>query len=158
MEWKMPPVAEAGMLVRRPVAEVYEAFVDPAITTKFWFSKGSDRLDAGRPVTWTWEMYGITSTVDVTELQPDRKIAIVWDPGTDHESRVEWTFSAREDGFTFVEVRNFGFGGDADAQLSTAIGSTEGFALVLAGLKAWLEQGVRIDVVPDRHPGMWVNA
>jgi uncharacterized protein YndB with AHSA1/START domain len=27
--------AEAGMLIRRPVAAVFEALIDPAITTKF---------------------------------------------------------------------------------------------------------------------------
>ena len=32
------PVASAGMLIRRPTAEVFEAFVDPAITARFWFS------------------------------------------------------------------------------------------------------------------------
>ncbi|MBC7990984.1 MAG: polyketide cyclase, partial [Luteimonas sp.] len=28
------------MLIRRPVAEVFEAFVDPAITSRFWFTRG----------------------------------------------------------------------------------------------------------------------
>ena len=38
---------------------VYEAFVDPEITSKFWFSKGSDRLDAAKTVRWDWEMFGV---------------------------------------------------------------------------------------------------
>jgi hypothetical protein len=29
------PIAKAGMLIRKPAAEVYE---DPNITTKFWFT------------------------------------------------------------------------------------------------------------------------
>jgi uncharacterized protein YndB with AHSA1/START domain len=32
------PVAKTGMLIRRPVTDVFEAFVDRAITTKFWFA------------------------------------------------------------------------------------------------------------------------
>lgn len=48
------PVAKAEMLIRRPVAEVFEAFVDPSITAKFWFSKGSGRLAVGKDVEWTW--------------------------------------------------------------------------------------------------------
>lgn len=35
------PVIEAQMLVRRPVAVVFEAFVDPAITTKHSGSRRS---------------------------------------------------------------------------------------------------------------------
>ena len=30
--------ALAEMLIRRPVAEVFEAFINPAITTQFWFT------------------------------------------------------------------------------------------------------------------------
>jgi uncharacterized protein YndB with AHSA1/START domain len=44
------------MLIRKPVAEVFEAFVNPDITTKFWFIKSSGRLEAGKQVQWEWEM------------------------------------------------------------------------------------------------------
>jgi uncharacterized protein YndB with AHSA1/START domain len=46
------PQAKAEMLIRRPVAEVFEAFVNPEITAKFWFTRGSGRLEAGRQVRW----------------------------------------------------------------------------------------------------------
>jgi uncharacterized protein YndB with AHSA1/START domain len=39
------PVAKAAMLIRKPVAEVFEAFIDPAITSRFWFTKSSGRLE-----------------------------------------------------------------------------------------------------------------
>ena len=38
------PIAKAQMLIRRPVAEVFEAFVDPSTTTQFWFTKSTGRL------------------------------------------------------------------------------------------------------------------
>jgi len=38
------------MLIRKLVAEVFEAFVDPAITTRFWFTKGSGRLEKGKQI------------------------------------------------------------------------------------------------------------
>jgi uncharacterized protein YndB with AHSA1/START domain len=41
------PVAKAEMLIRKPVAEVLEAFVDPEITRRFWFTKSSEKLKAG---------------------------------------------------------------------------------------------------------------
>ncbi|PXZ70790.1 polyketide cyclase, partial [Pseudomonas aeruginosa] len=41
-------VAKAEMLIRRPIAEVFEAFVDPAITARFWYSRGDARLEAGK--------------------------------------------------------------------------------------------------------------
>jgi hypothetical protein len=35
------PVAKAEMLIRKRMAEVFAAFVDPEITTGFWFTKSS---------------------------------------------------------------------------------------------------------------------
>ena len=59
MEIRDVPVAKAEMLIRKPVAQVFEAFVDPAITSKFWFTKGSGRLEAGKRIRWDWEMYDV---------------------------------------------------------------------------------------------------
>ncbi len=150
MELRKAPAAEVGMLIRKPVAEVYEAFIDPAITSKFWFTHGSARLDSGRQVEWEWRMYDFKSPVAVRELLKDEKILIGWgEPAT----TVEWTFKPMLDGTaTFVAIRNFDFQGDADQQARTAVDSTDGFALVLAGAKAWLEQGITLGLIADRHP------
>lgn len=70
--------AKAEMLIRKPVADVYEAFINPEITTKFWFTKSSGRLDENKNITWTWEMYNVDVDVEVTELQPNQKISVLW--------------------------------------------------------------------------------
>jgi uncharacterized protein YndB with AHSA1/START domain len=36
---KQEIVARTEMLIRSPVAKVFEAFVEPAITSKFWFTR-----------------------------------------------------------------------------------------------------------------------
>ncbi|MGH2589154.1 MAG: SRPBCC family protein [Dehalococcoidia bacterium] len=150
-ELTRPPVAKAAMLVRRPVAEVFEAFVDPAITSKFWFSKGSDRLEPGRRVRWDWEMYNVSTEVDVKAVEPNTRILIEW-PGYGAPTTVEWAFAARADDTTFVSVTNAGFTGTGDEIAQQAIESTEGFTLVLAGLKALLEHGIALNLVPDHAP------
>jgi hypothetical protein len=33
------PITDTGTLIRKPVAEVFEAIVNPEITTKFWFTR-----------------------------------------------------------------------------------------------------------------------
>ena len=44
------PSVEVGMLIRRPPGDVFQALVDPAITTRFWFTKrAAASLFAGRP-------------------------------------------------------------------------------------------------------------
>ena len=70
------PSANAEMLIRRPVAEVFEAFIDPAITSKFWFTKGSGRLEAGKEIRWDWEMYGFSALVNVRAIDLNRRILL----------------------------------------------------------------------------------
>ncbi len=145
------PVVKTGMLIRRPVAEVFEAFVNPEITTKFWFTKSSGRLEAGRQVQWDWEMYGISVSVTVQAIEPLKRIAIEW-PGYGRPTSVEWTFIDCGDQTTFVRITNEGFEGDGDSVVKHATDSTQGFTLVLAGLKALLEHDVRLNLVADRFP------
>jgi len=145
------PVAKTGMLIRRPVADVFEAFVDPNVTTKFWFTKGSGRLEVGRQVQWDWEMYGISIPVTATAIEPNARIVIEW-PGQGGPTTVEWTFAPRDDGTTFVSITEAGFAGDADELVEQVAGSTQGFSLVLAGLKALLEHDVQLNLVADRYP------
>lgn len=145
------PVAKTGMLIRRPVAEVFAAFVDPAITTKFWFTKSSGLLEPGARVRWEWAMHGAAVDVDVRAVEPNERILIEW-AGDPSPTTVEWRFAPRPGGTTFVEIENAGFGGDADRAVAQALDATEGFTLVLAGLKAWLEDDLALNLVADRFP------
>jgi uncharacterized protein YndB with AHSA1/START domain len=145
------PVAKAEMLIRKPVAEVFGAFIDPAMTSNFWFSKGSGKLEPGKQVQWDWEMYGFSVQADVKAVEPNKRILVEWG-GYDAPTTIEWCFTARPDDTTFVSVTNAGFSGDGDAVVEQAISSTEGFTFLLAGAKAFLERGIRLNLVPDRFP------
>lgn len=137
----------AEMLIRRPPADVFEAFVNPAITTRFWFTKSSGRLEAGKRVRWEWEMYGVHDEVEVKAIEPGRRILYEWsfpDPNT-----VEWTFAPHDKG-TLVTVVNTGFSGDD--MVAQALDSTQGFNIVLCAAKAWLEHGVELNAVADKAP------
>jgi uncharacterized protein YndB with AHSA1/START domain len=148
-EMNEAPIARAGMLIRRPAAAVFEAFVDPAITRRFWFSRASGRLGPGARVRWEWEMYGAGSDVLAKAVEPDRRILIDWDDPT---TEVEWTFETRGADHTWVTVENRGFHGSAEEQVARALDSAGGFALVLGGAKIWLEHGIEPGFVLDRHP------
>jgi uncharacterized protein YndB with AHSA1/START domain len=150
------------MLIRRPAAEVFNAFIDPAVTTRFWFTKSTGKLEKGKEVIWSWEMYNVSSAVLPVDIVPDKRIEIRWfehfdmkagDPGArGNASRVVWTFTPYGENATFVEVVNDGFTGDADAVQQQALDSTGGFCWVLAGLKAYLEHHIELNLVGDRFP------
>lgn len=144
------PVARTGMLIRKPSAAVFAAFIDPEITTKFWFTQSSGRLEAGKNVRWDWDMYGVSTQVTAKAIEPHTRIVIEWD-GYSGRTRVEWTFTPLKEG-TFVRVIESGFTGTGDELVKYTADSTQGFSLVLAGLKAFLEHGVRLNLVADRFP------
>lgn len=145
------PVAKAAMLIRRPPAEVFEAFIDPAITRRFWFTKSTGRLEPGKHVTWTWEMYDISTDVEVKEIEVNKRILIEWG-NYDEKTTVEWIFTPYEDDATYVTITNSGFQGDGDKMVSDALDSKGGFTWVLAGLKALLEQNIELNAIADAFP------
>ncbi|RPI82673.1 MAG: polyketide cyclase [Chloroflexi bacterium] len=139
------------MLIRKSALEVFEAFVNPDLTTKFWFTRSSGRLESGKQVQWDWEMYNVSISVTEKTIEPGRRIVIEW-PGYSGQTTVEWLCTPQMDGATFVTITETGFSGTGDELLKQVADSTEGFTLVLAGLKAFLEYNIRLNLVADRFP------
>ena len=141
--------AEAGMLIRKPVSEVFEAFINPEITTNFWFTKSSGKLEEGEEVTWTWEMYNLDVPVRISEVIPNEKIEIDWG-NYDDMTRVIFLFQPVSENETYVNVVNDLFRGNTDELKKQIRDSTGGFNLVMAGCKAWLEHGINLNLIRDR--------
>ncbi|MEQ1585390.1 MAG: SRPBCC family protein [Cyclobacteriaceae bacterium] len=148
---KSNSVAIAEMLIRKPVLEVFEAFINPDITTKFWFTKSSGRIEPGKNLVWTWEMFNHSSSVSVISIETNKTILLEWGDN-DAKTKIEWTFNAHSENSTFISVINSGFTGDTDQIISQIRDSTEGFTLVLAGLKAYLEHSIQLNLILDRFP------
>ncbi len=144
------PMVEAQMLIRRPVAEVFEAFINPEITKNFWFTKGSGRLEAGKNILWEWEMYGVSAKVVVDEIIQNEKIAVRWhEPST----IIEFLFTALDKDRTYVVIKNYGFAETGDQLIEAVKNNTGGFTTVLDGLKAWLEHNINLNLIADKFPG-----
>lgn len=151
LQLKQAPVAKAQMLIRRPPAEVFEAFIDPRITSRFWFTKSTGRLEAGKRIVWTWEMYDISIDVDVKEVEANKRIVVDWG-NYGSMTQVEWIFTLYENDQTYVTITNSGFQGDGDKVVRDALDSTGGFTWVLAGLKALLEHNIELNAIADAFP------
>ena len=145
------PIAKSEMLIRKPAAEVFEAFIDPAITSKFWFTKSTGRVEAGKQLTWTWEMYNHSIEVNVKEVEPNKRILVEWG-NYGSMTTVEWLFTPYKGDATYVTITNSGFKGDGDKMVTDALDSKGGFTWVLAGLKALLEQRVELNAIADAFP------
>ncbi len=143
------------MLIRKPVAEVFEAFINPERTTQFWFTHSTGRLEENKTLTWTWEMYGASTEVEVKKIIPNELIAVVWD---NPRENVDFHFTGSADNSsTYVVVKNYNFSEEADALLSKLIDTTGGFTTVLDGAKCWLEHGFNLNLIKDKFPAAFTN-
>lgn len=133
------------MLIRRPVEEVFNAFVDPAVTTQFWFTRSSGRLASGETLTWYWDQQGVSAEVKVVTLEQNQRIVIEW------PTPVEWIFTPKGSDTTFVSIAAYGFTGTDDEQVDQALDSTEGFNLVISACKALLEHRIRLRLISDKN-------
>lgn len=151
MTEKTKHYAKAEMLIRKPIEDVFQAFINPEITTKFWFTKSSGKLEEGKETQWAWEMYNHSISVRTKMIELNKKIVIEWG-NYDEITTVEWIFKNLGEARTFVSIVNTGFLGDTEKIISQIQDSTEGYTLVLAGLKAYLEHNIELNLISDRFP------
>lgn len=143
------PTVEVQMLIRKPVAAVFQAFIDPVITTNFWFTKSSGALEVGKTITWTWEMYGVSANVVANEIIENKKISTEWgEPAT----TVDYEFTALSEDTTYVVIKNFGFSQEGDDLIQAIKDNTGGFTTVLDNLKAFLEYNIHLNLIADKFP------
>ena len=140
-------IVETQMLIRKPVAIVFEAFIDPAVTTNFWFTKSSGKLEVGKKVIWEWEMYNVSANVFVKKITLNKQISIEWgEPVT----TVDFEFNPIADDATYVVIKNYGFNLEGDKLTRAVMDNTGGFTTVLDGLKAFLEHNINLNLIADK--------
>lgn len=130
------PRARVTMFIEVAPEKVYSAFVEPDKLTKFWLSKSDARLQLSTPVHWNFLVDGAEIDTTATVMEEGRRLAWDWSDGT----KVSVDFEEL-DGGTAVTLINDNFPGKGDDTVKAALNSTEGFAIVLADLKTWLESG-----------------
>ncbi len=71
-----------------------------------------------------------------------------WEPATS----VDFNFKTLSDGSTYVSIKHYGFKQTGDELLEVIKDSTGGFTTVLAGLKAYLEHNIKLNLIEDKYP------
>lgn len=139
---------EAQMLIRKPIEVVFEAFINPEVTTNFWFTKSTGKLEEGKTVTWEWEMYSVKNVVNVHQIIPNQLIKTEWgEPSVN----VDYEFKTMENG-TLVVIKSYGFTQTGEELLREVNDNTGGFTTVLDGCKAYLEHGINLRLIEDKFP------
>lgn len=131
--------------ISKPVAEVFDAVVNPAKLSGYFTTIGgaSAPLVAGTTVTWWGEV-----PVDVDEVSKDRRIVLHWDasvpkgqPG--YKTRIEMNFEQLDDGGTLVTIAEAGWQ-EGENGLEKSYLNCEGWTQMLCSMKAFLEYGINL--------------
>ena len=147
------------IFVGRPVHEVFEAVADPKQLSSYFTTGGSSgRIEAGKTVTWDFHDFPGAFPVQVIEVEPDRKIVLEWKANegeppnveggemksVDYNTIVTMTFTPLDDDTrTMVEIEEKGWR-ETEGALKASYGNCQGWAQMLAALKAWVEYGINL--------------
>jgi len=141
----------SAMLIRKPVSEVFAAFINPEITTNFWFSDSTGKLEKGKTLVWSWAMYGVSTEVKVEEIIEDRLIKFSWEGPA---PKVEIEFEPMQENSCYVTIKNYGCKLEGHDLVMALVDQSCGFTTLLDGLKAYMEYGLKLNLVADKFPHM----
>ena len=134
--------------IARPVADVFEAVVDPGQLSRYFTTGGAQgRLEPGATVQWDFADFPGAFPVDVVEVETNRRIVLRWEAadreGAPYQTTVTMEFAALDDGRTLVTIAEEGWRPTAAGQ-QAAFGNCEGWSGVLLCMKGWLEHGLNL--------------
>jgi uncharacterized protein YndB with AHSA1/START domain len=123
--------------INKPANEVFEAIVSPSKIGNFWFSSSSERWEQGKTITLKYSEYNYQGTIEIVEIELNKKIVFNGDGNI-------VTISLTESGnsSTIIEVTEEGFREDDDELIAHLIDNKEGWVYMLTCLKGYLEYGV----------------
>jgi uncharacterized protein YndB with AHSA1/START domain len=146
--------------ISRPVHDVFEAVADPQKLSHYFTTGGAKgRLETGATVTWDFHDFPGAFPVEVVEVVPDQKIVLRWDAhegdppnvsgaeaktAAPYKTTVTMTFTPLDgDTRTLVEIEEKGWR-ETEGALKASYGNCQGWAQMLAALKAWAEYGINL--------------
>jgi uncharacterized protein YndB with AHSA1/START domain len=144
--------------VAKPVAEVFEAVVDPAQLSRYFTTGGAEgRIEAGATVYWDFHDFPGGFPVEVMAVEPNHRIVLSWEVNEEpsrHEgsmakapppysTTVTMEFDEFEPGRTLVSIAEEGWH-ETQAGLKASYGNCQGWSQMLCALKVWLEHGINL--------------
>ena len=129
--------------VQKPVAEVFDAVVNPRKLSGYFIEKASGPLAEGATVTWKFPEFPIEFDVVVRQVSKDERSAFEWPTEAGYNTLVEMVFKPLDARNTMVQVSESGWKEDAGG-LKASYGNCGGWMHMLMCLKAYLEYGINL--------------
>lgn len=131
--------------IARPVAEVFEAVVNPKQLSSYFTTGGASApLAEGATVLWKFGDHPGEFPVRVARLVRNERIEFSWDAEEgSYQTQVVMTFEPLPDGTTLVRVAEGGWR-ENPAGLKNSYLNCYGWTQMLCCLKAWAEHGINL--------------
>lgn len=127
--------------INKPLAEVFDAVVNPKKITGYFCNQSDGPLVEGKTITWTWSAQKANIPVIVKQVIPNSKVVIEWPAMTGGTSIAEMEFSSLDDGRTMVKISESGWPSN-EAGLKASYRNCEGWQHMMSCMKAYLQHGI----------------
>jgi uncharacterized protein YndB with AHSA1/START domain len=134
---------KTGIVIQKPLHEVFEGIVDPVKMSVYFISKSSGRMEEGKKLIWKFPEMDMEFPVRVGKIEKDKYISYYWNDVDGKELLVEMTLTPKKNNSTYVVVTEKSRDND-EAGIRWLKGNTEGWANFLACLKAYLEYAINL--------------
>ena len=140
----MEPRFEVQLKIRKPVAEVFEAVVDPKKLSGYFTKTASGRLKTGETVMWSFPEFEGEFPVKVREVKANERITFAWEAEEGgYDTLVEMLFKPLDEGSTMVQIRESGWRDDPKG-IESSYKNAGGWMHMACSLKAYLEYGINL--------------
>lgn len=135
---------QVQLKVQKPVAEVFDAVVDPKKLSGYFLQQSSGPLAEGVTVKWKFAEVPEAFDVIVRQVVQNERIVLEWEAAEGgYNTRVEMGFKAIDARNTMVQISESGWK-EGPKSLEAAFGNCGGWMHMIACLKAYLEYGINL--------------
>jgi uncharacterized protein YndB with AHSA1/START domain len=140
----MQPKFEVQLKILKPVAEVFEAVVNPKKLTGYFTKTASGPLAEGMTVQWSFVEAPEPTPVKVRQVIKNDRIVFEW-PSAEggYDTKVEMVFKPLAEQATMVQISESGWR-DTPKGIESSYGNCGGWMHMACCLKAYLEHGINL--------------
>jgi uncharacterized protein YndB with AHSA1/START domain len=140
----MEPKFQVQLKILKPVAEVFEAVVNPKKLTGYFTKTASGPLTEGMTVHWSFVEDPTDTPVKVRQVIKNDRIVLEW-PSAEggYDTRVEMVFKPLDGQATMVQISESGWR-DTPKGIESSYGNCSGWMHMACCLKAYLEHGINL--------------
>ncbi len=128
--------------IKKPVYEVWDAIINPEKINKYFVSKASAAIDAGKVIHWEFADYNVTIDIEIVQVVLNKSIKFRWDASR-KIAEVEMLFSVKNKNETAIEITESAFDLNVD-EMQKAMQQTQGWTDFICSLKAYLYTGINL--------------